>query len=107
MKRLLLAAGVLALILLWFFIPGAPNDTAARIERRAGLDLVEACNEAAVAAGAPARFTASDVLPPRQEPMEGPGRVAVLVSTLEARRGGFSCRWDGIEGARLTRLAPQ
>jgi hypothetical protein len=106
MKRLLLAAGVLALIALWFFITGAPNDTATRIERRAGLDLVEACNEAAVAAGAPERFSVADVLPPKLEPAEGPGRVAVLVSTLEARRGGFSCRWDGIEGARLTRLAP-
>ncbi len=106
MRRFLLAAGVLALILLWFFIPSAPNDTAARIERRAGLDLIEACNEAALAAGAPARFAASDVLPPRQEATEGPGRVAVLVSTLEARRDGFSCRWDGIEGARVTRPAP-
>jgi len=27
----------------------------------------------------------------------------VLVSLLEARRDGLSCRWDGIEEARLTR----
>ncbi len=103
MKRLLLAAGLLALLALWFFMPSAPNNTAARIERRAGLDLVTACNAAAVAAGAPERFSAADVLPPKLEPTEGPGRVAVLVSTLEARRDGLSCHWDGIEGARLTR----
>lgn len=100
MARLLLAAGGLALIALWFFRPGA-EETAAPIERRAGLDLVAACNEAAAEAGAPQRFSPADVLPDRLEPAEGPG-VVTLASRLEARRDGLTCHWDGIDAPRLT-----
>lgn len=101
MRRLWLAMGALALFALWFFLPRDDVETAVRIERRAGRDLVAACNRAAAEAGAAERFSAADVLPARLE--EGPGGVVALVSALEARRDGLSCHWDGIEEARLTR----
>jgi hypothetical protein len=103
MRRLWLAAAALALVALWFFAPMGGEDIAIRIERRAGLDLVEACNRAAAEAGAPERFSASDVLPARLEMADGQGGVVALVSALEARRDGLTCRWDGVELARITR----
>lgn len=101
MRRLWLAAVALALIALWFFLSRGGEETSVRIERQAGLDLVAACNSAAAEAGAAELFTAADVLPARLE--EGKGEVVALVAELEARRDGLSCRWDGIEPARLTR----
>jgi hypothetical protein len=100
MKRLWLAIGAAALFALWFFLRGG-GEEGVRIERQAGLDLVAACNRAATEAGAAERFSAADVLPARLE--EGQGGVVALVSALEARREGLSCRWDGIEPARLNR----
>ncbi|MGJ0506651.1 MAG: hypothetical protein ACR652_05840 [Methylocystis sp.] len=101
MWRLWVAAGALALMALWFFLPWGGEETAVRIARRAGLDLVEACNKAAEAAGAPERFSAADVLPARLA--EGQGGVVAMVSALEARRDGLTCRWDGVEPAALAR----
>jgi hypothetical protein len=95
---LLVAAGLFAL---WRFIPHE-DETAARLTRGAGFDLVAACNEAAEAEGAEERFTPADVHP-LEKLHDGPGRVAVLASVLEARHGDLSCRWDGVEPPVLSR----
>lgn len=104
MRRLLFLLALLvaaALVALWRLIP-QEDDTAERLTRGAGLDLVAACNEAAEAEGAEERFTAEDVHP-LEKLHEGPGHVAVLASLLEARHGDLSCRWDGIEDPVLSR----
>jgi hypothetical protein len=89
------------LAILWRLIPHE-DDTAARLTRHAGFDLIAACNKAAEAEGEPERFIAADVHP-LDDLREAPGHVAVLVSALEARHGGLACRWDGIEPPSLTR----
>lgn len=104
MRRLLFLLAllvVLALVLVWR-LGSHEGDTAARLTHGAGLDLVAACNEAAEAEGAEERFTAADVHP-LETLHEGPGRVAVLASVLEARHGGLSCRWDGVAPPSLVR----
>jgi hypothetical protein len=94
---LLAAAGALALLLLWRFLPTDEDRTAERIERRAGLDLVAACNEAA---GGRVQFVAGDVRRATTGPADG---VATLASALEARRDGVVCRWNGVEPPTLAR----
>ncbi len=95
---LVAAAGAvaLALLLLWRLLP-TEDRTAERIERRAGLDLVVACNEPA---GGRVQFAVGDVR--RANARVGSG-VAALASVLEARRDGFVCRWDGVEPPTLAR----
>ena len=103
MRKLLFAllAAAAALALLWRLFP-PEEDTKSRLTRHAGVDLVAACNDAAAQAGEAVRFTAEDVRP-IENLHEGRGGVAVLVSVLEARRGGLACRWDGIDAPTLTR----
>jgi hypothetical protein len=104
MRKLIILLTLLILTMLailWRLIPHE-DDTAARLTRHAGFDLVTACNEAAAAEGEPERFTVADVRP-IGDLREGPGRVAVLASALEARHGGLSCRWDGIDPPSLAR----
>jgi hypothetical protein len=104
MRKLIILLTLLILTILailWRLIPHE-DDTATRLTRHAGFDLIAACNEAAEAEGEPERFTAADVHP-LNDLREGPGHVAVLASVLEARHGGLSCRWDGIDPPSLAR----
>lgn len=103
-RAALLAAGILALIfLVWRLIVSDTDETAARIEGAAGRDLVTACNQAAAAAGATARFTAADVARSQRAPGDGQGGVVALASILEARHDGVLCRWNGIDPPTLAR----
>lgn len=98
--RALVAAGVAAALLLaWLFWPKA-EDGAAPIERRARLDLVGACNQAAAASGATTRFAPEDVSS-RLEATEAEGGVVALVSVFEARRDGLLCKWSGLDPATI------
>ncbi|PPD45514.1 MAG: hypothetical protein CTY15_03775 [Methylocystis sp.] len=101
-RRLLVVAGVvLALLLAWRLFP-REDDAVAPIARRARLDLVAACNQAAEAAGASVRFAPQDVAA-GVESVEAESGVAALVSVFEARRDGLICRWNGIDPATLMR----
>ena len=100
-KPLLALLAAVALLLLWRLVP-RDADTAARLTRGAGFDLVAACNGAAAAENAPERFALADVGPAQDAP-DGQGRVAALASALEARHGGLACRWDGIAPPKLNR----
>ncbi len=101
-RGVLLAAGAAALLLLliWLFLPRGEDETAARIERGAGRDLVAACNEAVAAAGGRVRFSAGDV---RRATIEIPNGVVALASLLEARRDGLVCRWNGVDPPAIAR----
>lgn len=104
MRKLLFLLALLvalALVALWRLIPGE-EDSVARLTRGAGFDLVAACNDAAEAEGEPERFSLADVHP-LETLHDGPGRVAVLASVLEARHGALSCRWDGVDAPILSR----
>ncbi len=102
-RGVLIAAGALALALalaalrLWGSLPNGEEEEARRIERRAGLDLVAACNEAA---GGRVRFAAADV---RRGPADAGDGVVALASVLEARRDGVVCRWNGVDAPTLVK----
>lgn len=100
----LLAAVAAALGLLWLLIPRSEDETRDRITWRAGLELVEACNQAALAAGMSEHFSAENVVPSRLEPAEELGGVVALASVLEARRGHLLCKWNGVDLATVARL---
>lgn len=99
---LLLALAALGLAaLLWLFAPDHGAETAAHIETRAKRDVVDACNEAAEAAGLDRPFTLADVAAPRRETIELADGVSTFASLLEARRGDLRCRWNGIDPASI------
>lgn len=102
-RRVLVAAGaVLALLLAWFLWPQGEDQTVAPIARRARLDLVAACNQAAEASGKTTRFAPQDISA-RVEMAEAENGVAALVSVFEARRDGVVCKWNGIDPATIAR----
>lgn len=97
---LLIVALAIALLLLWLFAP-RQEEAGQRIEGRAKIELVEACNLAAADAGRALRFTIADVVAPRREAVETASGVALLSSILQARREGQLCVWNGIDPATI------
>jgi hypothetical protein len=101
-RRLLVAVAViLALFLAWRLVP-REEEAVAPIARRARLDLLAACNQAAEASGVTVRFAPQDIAA-RVETVEAESGVAALVSVFEARRDGLVCKWDGVDPATLMR----
>lgn len=96
----LLALAAVATLLIWLLVPKDEIRPLAPIEGRARGDLLEACNQAAAAAGRPERFSPADVTT-RVEEVGAQGGVVALVSVLEARRGGLICRWNGADAATI------
>lgn len=104
-RRALAAAGAaaLALLLVWFLAQRGEDEAARRIERRARIDLLGACNQAALASGERVRFQPEDIAAGREELLGRDDGVATLVSAFEARRDGLVCKWNGIEPATISR----
>ncbi len=100
-RGVLLAFGVAAaLLLVWFFLSKGESDVVVHIQRRARLDLVAACNQAAEASGRTMRFAPEDISA-RLETTEAESGVAAFVSVFEARRDGLTCTWNGLDPARI------
>lgn len=99
---LFIVALAIALLLLWLFAPRPEDEAGQRIEGRAKIELVDACNQAAADSGRAVRFTTSDVVAPRREAVETASGVALLASILQARRDGQLCAWNGIDPATIT-----
>lgn len=98
---LLVAGLAIGLLLLRLFAPRSEDEAGRRIEGRAKIELVDACNQAAADSGRAVRFTTSDVAAPRSEAVETASGVALLASILQARREGLLCAWDGIDPATI------
>ncbi|BDV35438.1 hypothetical protein [Methylocystis iwaonis] len=99
---LLIIALAIALLLLWLFAPRPEEEAGRRIEGRAKIELIEACNQAAADTGRAIRFTTADVVAPAKEAVETASGVALLASILQARRAGQLCAWNGIDPATIT-----
>jgi hypothetical protein len=101
-RGVLMALVAVALLAAWFLFPREEEGTAARIEGRARLDLIDACNQAAAAVGMTAPFVARDIAAIRLEKTDAQSGVVALVSVFEARRDGLRCRWNGIDPATIS-----
>lgn len=87
---------------IWFLFMRSPTDGVEKavIQGKAAGEILAVCNAAATMTALESLFDTEDVKIQKSPPQEG---VSAMVSTLEVSKNGFSCRWDGINPARIMR----
>ena len=94
MRFLMLVAAIIGMIAFWvwflFFIEG-----------RAKAEIINACNQAAAAAGNVERFQKEDVRVQKLNDMNISSGVKTMVSILDVSHGALHCKWDGENAAQI------
>ena len=105
MRFLLIVAALLAMITFWiwflFLKEASDNEGALVIEGRAKVEIIDACTQAAAAAGKDERFQKEDVRVQKLNDMNISSGVKTMVSILDVTHGALHCKWDGENAAQI------
>ena len=105
MRFLMLVAAIIGMIAFWvwflFFKEAGDIKGALLIEGYAKAEIINACNQAAAAAGNVERFKKEDVRVQKLNDMNISSGVKTMVSILDVTHGALHCKWDGENAAQI------